>query len=184
MGYEARQAQSDDAQAFLSGLPQDVAHLRERIDWPYLVNFGILRLFSIMSEKEIYPYENIDNLTKFLERLIPSVYRDNDPQYQATIKKAAQALTVDTREEFAGCKLDVDACKALGIPYEEKIVYVDPVDRFGAIIDLFQRLNALVKLDRIEVFTGEKWDDYVKRMNAQAPVDAEEVAGNAEPKTA
>lgn len=151
---------------FLQGVPQDTAHLRERIDWPYLVNFGILRLFSIMSEKEIYPYENVDNLTRFLERLIPSFYREQDPKYRAAIEAGTKPVEVDIRPSFCGVKLDYDTCIAEDIPHTETVNELDPVDRFGAIIDLFQRLNALLKLDRVEVFTGETWADYQERISA------------------
>lgn len=165
---------------FLQGVPQDTAHLRERIDWPYLVNFGILRLFSIMSEKEVYPYENIDNLTKFLERLIPSFYRVQDPKYQEAITKGTHTVKVDIRPTFCGARISYEVCEREGIPHTEEIEEIDPVDRFGAIIDLFQRLNALLKLDRVEVFTGETWEDYQERVS-EAVEAAKETQDN-EPK--
>lgn len=167
----------NQGEAFMAGLPQDAAHLRERIDWPYIVNFGILRLFSIMSEKEVFPFDNVDNLTKFLERLIPSIYRETDAIYKAAIMKATQRVPIDLRTEFCGVKLTIEWCVAQGIPHTELINYLEPVDRFGAIVDLFQRLNALLKLDRVEVFTGQTWAQF------QAEIVKQEAEFNAEADT-
>jgi len=120
-----------------------------------------------MKDKEQYPETTVENIVEFLEELIPSVYRKDDPQYQERIKENTIKREIDIHEPYGGVKMDKAIYEELGIPHTKLVDYIKPSQRFGAIIDLLNRLNALTKLDRVEIFTGEKWDHFVARMKIE-----------------
>lgn len=151
----------------MEGMPTDTAKLRERIDWAYLVNIGALTTFTVMKDKEEYPAVTVENIVEFLEELIPSVYRKDDEEYNKRIKENTIKREIDIRESFGGVKMDKAIYEELGIPHTKIEDYIKPSQRFGAVIDLLNRLNALTKLDRVEIFTGEKWDHFVARMKTE-----------------
>ena len=137
----------------------ETAQLRDKIDWPYWVNIAGITVFNILKDKDNYPAETVQNTILFMEQLIPSAFRNADPEYKKLMISLDETRDVDIRPEFGGVKASLETCKKLGIPISKKEKIVKPVERFGAIIDLLNRLNVLTKMEYTEFFTGEKWDE-------------------------
>jgi hypothetical protein len=138
--------------------------LRDKIDWPYEVNYAILTIFGMKKDSEKYNAENLNEMIEFLENLIPIVYRDET--YTTELKGNTNKIKVDRRPDFCGSKMDENLYRKIYSqePYVDE-EQIKPAKKFGAIINLLHRLNALNKIEYTERFTGEEWKEFIERTN-------------------
>lgn len=143
--------------------------LRDKIDWPYEVNYAILTIFSMKKDSEKYNAENLNEMIELLENHIPEVYRDKE--YRDEIARQNKPVKVDRRPDFCGIKMDEGLYRQIykQEPYDME-EQIKPAKKYGAIINLLHRLGALNKIENVEAAEDKMTEE-------------EYLAANAEPKT-
>lgn len=130
--------------------------VRDKINFPYL----IAKLLSLIHEFMISQYAEVE-LIQAIEGLISSIpddMKDKDfrDEMEGTdkIKGARIQYLMDIRPSWCGHVVDVEVCKELGIPIEEKAETLDPYMSLQACMNLFYRLGMLTKKVYIEFTEG------------------------------
>lgn len=87
---------------------------------------------------------------------IPSSWRDET--FQEDLKNIRKEVTIDIRPTFGVKKLSVEYCKRNKIPMIRKKFEIDYFALKEAIINLFDRLQLLIRREKIEYSTGKNLD--------------------------
>ncbi len=137
----------------LSDIDSEMANLtvRDRLDWPYLLNYGILTIW-MSRRKEVVSTEETAETIRLLESVIPDVYKDDI--YRKEITEFTITKVIDIRPKYGGTRLSLDACKRMGIPIEEKVETIDNGKHLQAIMNMLQRIGAVAQKDKVEKFDG------------------------------
>lgn len=128
----------------------------DRLNYPYLTGKQILALIEMQSKREELTEEVIKIPIKALLNMIPTRLRDED--FTKDLKEAIKNEDVDIRPNFAGRKMDKELCEELKVPVSENREVMDPFKTLNAIFNLFQRRKMLLRVNWVEVVTGEPYD--------------------------
>lgn len=140
--------------------------LKERI------NYTEILALSIKNQKELMKSETF-SLSKLhlmiIDDLTDIPYTWYDTQFQKDIENVVQKRKVPNIVRFSGRPLSKSYMEKHNIPYEKEVMDIDYFRLKLAIRNLLDRLNMLIRKDKIEMSTGknleiESLDDLIDKM--------------------
>ena len=129
--------------------------LKDRLDYPYILTKSLFGIEMAYSEKD-YDADKVEGMIWLLYHKIPETWKDK--QFVDDVNNSVESKVVDVRPQFGKIKLNIELCKKQGLKINEKVEYIHYFKIFQAIINLMDRLNMLVRKDKIEKSTGKNLD--------------------------
>ena len=153
----------------MSDTPAIQLELKERVNYPEILQKGMLDQKALIRESTF----SMDKLNlMILDQLfdIPSSWYDK--KFADEVKNVITTKEVKNTASHAGVQLSEEYMKTHNIPLTKKVKHIDYFKLKLAIRNLLDRLNMLVRKDKIEMSSGknldiESLDDLIDQMEKQ-----------------
>lgn len=160
----------------MSDTPAIQLELKERVNYPEIIQKGMLDQKAVIRESTF----SMDKLNlMILDQLfdIPSSWYDE--KFAEEVKSVISTKTVKNTASHAGVQLSEEYMKAHDIPLTREVKNIDYFKLKLAIRNLLDRLNMLVRKDKIEMTSGrnltiESLDDLIDEMDKQSKAEQED----------
>jgi len=129
--------------------------LKDRLNYTYILTKSLFAIEIAVNEKD-YDADKVEGLIMLFYYKIPETWKDK--QFIDDINASKESKIVDVRPRFGKIPLDKELCKEYGLKIKEKVEYINYLKIVQAIINLMDRLNMLVRKDKIEKSTGKNLD--------------------------
>jgi len=129
--------------------------LKDRLNYPYILTKSLFAIEMAYSEKD-YDADKVEGMIWLLYHKIPETWKDK--QFVDAVNDSVESKIVDVRPQFGKIKLNIELCEERGLKINEQVEYIDYFKILQAIINLMDRLNMLVRKDKIEKSTGKNLD--------------------------
>jgi len=126
--------------------------LKDRLNYTYILTKALFAIDMAVNEKD-YDADKVEGLIMLFYYKIPETWKDK--QFIEDMNASKESKTVDVRPKFGQIPLNKELCEEYGLKIEEKVEYVNYLKILQAIINLMDRLNMLVRKDKIEKSTGK-----------------------------
>ena len=158
-----------------SDTPKIQLELKERVNYPEILQKGMLDQKAVIRESTF----SMDKLNlMILDQLfdIPSSWYDK--KFADEVKSVISTKTVKNTASHAGVQLSVEYMKEHNIPLTKEVKNIDYFKLKLAIRNLLDRLNMLVRKDKIEMSSGknlsiESLDELIDEMEKEAQENEE-----------
>ena len=160
----------------MSDTPKIQLELKERLNYPEILQKGMLDQKAVLRETGF----SMDKLNlMILDQLFDIPHSWYDAKFADEIKTVITKKTVKHKVYHAWVQLDEEYMKENKIPLEKEEKRIDYFKLKLAIINLLDRLNMLVRKDKIEMTSGrnlsiESLDDLIDKMEKEAKEENEE----------
>lgn len=150
--------------------------IKERLPYTGVLTHSFLKLNNLIG-KENPNWNTIQIMIQSFNAEIPKTWRDQ--KFIDEMKGAIKTKIIDARPSFAGVRMDKETCNELGLPLTKEKPEVDYFMVKNAIVNLLDRLNLLIRKEKIEYSTGvnlsQTLDDLGEKFEdeQQAAIDKE-----------
>ena len=160
----------------MSDTPKIQLELKERLNYPEILQNGMLDQKAVLKES-VFSMDTLNMMILHLFYDIPSSWYDK--KFGKEIKGVISKKIVKNKVYHAGVELDEEYMKENNIPLTKEEKRIDYFRLKLAIINLLDRLNMLVRKDKIEMTSGrnlsiETLDDLIDKMEKEAKDENEE----------
>ena len=138
--------------------------VKERLPYPQILTTTFLNLNRVIAAPDS-DWQQVQTMIRNFHAEIPRTWRDK--QFIKDMKAAVKTKTVDARPMFAGVPLDDETCEELGIATTKTVAEVDYFAVKWAIVNLLDRLNLLIRKEKIEYSTGINLEDDLDELGAK-----------------
>jgi len=129
--------------------------LKDRLPYQLILQKKLEKLSEFISNSDRPSKDIQSGILDFLTD-IPDSWKDE--AFENEMKKVINEKIIDIRPIYAGSKLSIEYCKKHGIPLTKKIRTINYFSLKNAIINLLDRLNLLIRKEKIEYSTGRNLD--------------------------
>ena len=160
----------------MSDTPEIQLELKERLNYPEILQKGMLDQKAVLKESAFSM--NKLNLM-ILDQLFDIPHSWYDLKFDKEIKDVITKKTVKNKVYHAGVQLDEEYMKENEIPLTIEVTNIHYFKLKLAIRNLLDRLNMLVRKEKIEMSSGknlsiESLDDLIDQMDKQEKAEKEE----------
>jgi len=129
--------------------------LTDRLNYPYILTKTLFAIETAFAEKD-YDADKVEGMIMLFFYKIPETWRDK--QFVDDVNSAVETKMVDVRPKYGETRLNKELCEKYGFKIEEEKAQRDYFKILNAIINLLDRLNMLVRKEKIERSTGKNLD--------------------------
>ena len=139
--------------------------------YPNILTHTFLNLNRVIASKDA-DWQQVQTMIRNFHAEIPRTWRDK--RFIEDMRSSVKKRVVDARPRFAGVPLDNETCKAAGIATTKTVYEVDYFAVKWAIVNLLDRLNLLIRKEKIEYSTGVNLEDDLEALGEQFIEELEE----------
>ena len=150
--------------------------LKDRLPYTSILTASLLNLKRAINTAELN-YDLIQTLILDFFTDIPRTWQDD--KFRNDVEACITTRTVSAIPSFAGVPLDAEICKAEGIQTVRTVQEIDYFALKNSIINLLDRLNLLIRKEKIEYSTGLNLEDNLETLGKK--FDAEQTGEEEEP---
>ena len=145
--------------------------LKERLPYNSILTASLLNLKKAIGQPE-------PNLAQ-IQALILDMFTDipqtwHDKAFKTDVKNCVTVRKIKAYPHFAGVPLEPEICKELGLATEKEITEIDFFALKNAIVNLLDRLNLLIRKEKIEYSTGVNLEDTLDELGELYDVEQED----------
>lgn len=145
--------------------------LKERLAYNNILTASLLNLKRAIGQPEM----NLNQIQALILDFFTDIPRTwHDQQFKKDVKLCATSHTVTVYPYFAGVPLEPEVCKELDIETQKTITEVDFFALKNAIVNLLDRLNLLIRKEKIEYSTGVNLEDTLEELGELYDVEQED----------
>lgn len=148
--------------------------LKERLPYTSILTASLLNLKKAINTAELN-FDLIQTLILDFFTDIPRTWQDD--KFKEDVENCITTRKVKAVPYFAGVPLDAETCEAQGIATIREIQEIDYFALKNAIINLLDRLNLLIRKEKIEYSTGVNLDDNLEDLGKKYDAELEEEEG-------
>lgn len=159
----------------MSDTPEIQLELKERLNYPEILQKGMLDQKAVLKDTNF----SMGTLNKMILHLFYDIPHSwYDKKFAEEVKGVITKKKVKNKVYHAGVQLDKDYMKEHKIPLTKEITQIDYFKLKLAIVNLLDRLNMLVRKDKIEMTSGknlsiESLDDLIEKMELEQKEEEE-----------
>ncbi|MBA7490184.1 hypothetical protein ES702_00719 [subsurface metagenome] len=141
--------------------------LKERIDFPAYIENAFTKIFNAFNNEKI-PKSKVQDMILNFYYDIPRSWKDET--FQKDVEKIITEKEIPNIIKWCGITMSKEYMEKNDIPLIKKVKTVNYFKLKNAIINLLDRLNMLVRKDKIEYSTGrnleyESLDDLIEELS-------------------
>ena len=160
----------------MSDTPEIQLELKERVNYPEILQKGMLDQKAVLKES-VFSMAKLNIM--ILDQLFDIPHSWYDEKFAKEIKSVITEKEVPNMVLHAGVQLSKEYMEKHKIPLTKKVRNIDYFKLKLAIRNLLDRLNMLVRKDKIEMASGknlsiESLDDLIDKMEKEAKKEQED----------
>lgn len=145
--------------------------LKERLPYNSILTASLLNLKRAIGQ----PEPNLEQIQALILDMFTDIPRTwHDKQFKDDVRLCVTTRKVKTYPHFAGVPLEPEICKELGIETETELTEVDFFALKNAIVNLLDRLNLLIRKEKIEYSTGVNLGETLEELGENYDVEQED----------
>jgi len=129
--------------------------LKDRLNYPFILTKALFAIERAYAESD-YDADKVEGMIMSFYYKIPDTWKDKP--FADAINSAKESKIVDVRPRYGNIPLNKELCIKHGFKLEETVEEINYFKILNAIINLMDRLNMLVRKDKIERSTGINLD--------------------------
>jgi len=144
--------------------------LKERLPYNSILTASVLNLKRAIGQ----PDPNLNQIQALILDFFTDIPQTwHDEMFKNDVKLCVTTRKIPVYPKFAGVPLEPEVCEELGLVTEKQITEVDFFALKNAIVNLLDRLNLLIRKEKIEYSTGVNLEETLEELGNVYDVEQE-----------
>lgn len=144
--------------------------LKERLPYNSILTASLLNMKKAIGQ----PEPNLNQIQTLILDMFTDIPRTwHDETFKEDVGKCVTVRKIRVFNEFAGVPLEPEIAEELGLELEKEITEIDFFALKNAIINLLDRLNLLIRKEKIEYSSGVNLEETLEDLGENYDVEQE-----------